>query len=545
MPQVRKQQYTRPIPEGATRTKTTIRRRGKDIEVPAVRFKGTDGRMMTAPVVQSGKGKDTHYRAESVHYYGTVKGKPVKLNRDKPSSEFLLNDLLKKEARGEAGSDNPFKEHRRKPLAEHIDDFAQALTERDAGADHVEQSSARVRNVLIGGCGFTRLGDIDQAKVAKWLAAQRRPAVPVEVPTGRDVFSTRDIADLIGAKSDSVAVQLKALGLTKGRKGGRIFVDRDAVVTLVGRRGRGASDATTNHYRISLRSFGRWLSGKEKRLPTNPFGDLGRVPMLEQRHARRELPTDQIRALLATTAVSTRVFRRLDGTTRSILYATANGTGFRAGGLASLTPECFHLDEARPTITLPVRSDKSKRGKVQPIPADLAAALRVFLEGKPGGKRVWPGTWPKDGAAAEMLKIDLEAAGIPYVVDGPDGPEHADFHSLRHSYLTALGRSGVDLRVQQELAGHKSSRTTERYSHVRLIDLAGAVDRLPATVGMGLPVPAASDTRTASKGDEGGAPAYVPLTFAPDSGGGLATAPDEGAVSRPGSRVGANRSEAG
>ncbi len=49
MPQVRKQEYTRPVPEGATRTKMTIRRRGKDIEVPAVRFKGTDGRMVTAP----------------------------------------------------------------------------------------------------------------------------------------------------------------------------------------------------------------------------------------------------------------------------------------------------------------------------------------------------------------------------------------------------------------------------------------------------------------------------------------------------------------
>jgi hypothetical protein len=73
MPQVRKQQYTRPIPEGAKRTTMTIRRRGKDATVPAVRFKGTDGRMMTAPVVQSGKGAGTHYRAESAHYYGTVR----------------------------------------------------------------------------------------------------------------------------------------------------------------------------------------------------------------------------------------------------------------------------------------------------------------------------------------------------------------------------------------------------------------------------------------------------------------------------------------
>ena len=45
-----------------------------------------------------------------------------------------------------------------------------------------------------------------------------------------------------------------------------------------------------------------------------------------------------------------------------------------------------------------------------------------------------------------MLRIDLEAAGIAYAVEGPDGPEYADFHSLRHSYLTLGGRSGIDLR---------------------------------------------------------------------------------------------------
>ena len=104
-----------------------------------------------------------------------------------------------------------------------------------------------------------------------------------------------------------------------------------------------------------------------------------------------------------------------------------------------------------------------------------------------------------------MLRIDLEAAGIPYVVEGPDGPEHADFHSLRHSSLTALGRSGVDLRVQQVLAGHSSSKTTERYSHVRLRDLAGAIDKLPTML-------------SAQPIEE---PAYLQLTFAADSGGGV------------------------
>ncbi len=81
-----------------------------------------------------------------------------------------------------------------------------------------------------------------------------------------------------------------------------------------------------------------------------------------------------------------------------------------------------------------------------------------------------------------MLRRDLEAVGIAYAVEGPDGPEYADFHALRHTYLTMLGRNGVDLRTAQELAGHSTPFLTARYSHRRLYDLAGAVEKLPNLV---------------------------------------------------------------
>ena len=77
-----------------------------------------------------------------------------------------------------------------------------------------------------------------------------------------------------------------------------------------------------------------------------------------------------------------------------------------------------------------------------------------------------------------MLRIDLEAAGIPY---RDESDRVADFHALRHSYITLLSRSGVSPKLAQELARHSDIRLTMNvYTHTGLFDLAAAVDSLPA-----------------------------------------------------------------
>src|SRR5947199_311292 len=95
----------------------------------------------------------------------------------------------------------------------------------------------------------------------------------------------------------------------------------------------------------------------------------------------------------------------LDAAARFHLYALACGTGFRAAALASLTPGHFDLAGPTPTVTLARRADKSRRGKVQPLPADVAELMRGYLAGRPAGAPVWPGGWAR--RSAEMLRIDL------------------------------------------------------------------------------------------------------------------------------------------
>jgi integrase len=445
-----------------------------DKDTPGARF-------VKARKVPKGTPGGRKVKKKSGKWYARVPGspKPIPLSTNKVAAQQMLADLVRKAELGKVGILDAFESHRRQPLADHLDDYRRDLEARGNDPRYVSLVHSRLI-ALCEGCNFRLLGELSASRVLDWLAEQRRKECPQELPAGPERFTRSAAAEALGMTPTAFRDAVKRLGLPATGKGPARRYPRATVEGVRDRLRRGSSVQTTNYYLSHLKSFCRWLV-RDRRMAESPVAHLeaGNVEV-DRRHDRRELTADELRHLLGKTQVSTRTFRGLTGRDRFVLYATACGTGFRAGALASLTPAHFDLDSPTATVALAARNNKSRKPRLQPLPADLVELLRDYLADRPANVPLWGGDWACKGEGAEMLRADLADAGIPYIIDSPDGPLYADFHALRHSYITALGRSGVDLRTAQELAGHSTPALTARYMHVRLHDMAGSVEKLPS-----------------------------------------------------------------
>jgi Phage integrase family len=141
--------------------------------------------------------------------------------------------------------------------------------------------------------------------------------------------------------------------------------------------------------------------------------------------------------------------------------------------LRTLTPDQFRLDSSAPSVT--GRSCYTKNGKeaVQPLALSLADRLRPWLATKAPGTPVFEGMTQR---TAEMLRVDLKAAGVPYETDSGV----ADFHSLRGDFISYIVSSGASVKTCQTLARHSTpSLTIGIYAKASLHDINGAVENLP------------------------------------------------------------------
>jgi len=130
--------------------------------------------------------------------------------------------------------------------------------------------------------------------------------------------------------------------------------------------------------------------------------------------------------------------------------------------------------------TLFVRDPKNKHSRTVPIPERL---VNLFLSKERGGaaEMVFPSrkkgqsTW-----VSKTVKRTLDEMGVNAGITDPR--QKLSFHSCRHSFCSWLAMEGVPLHVIGELAGHRSLKMVQRYSHLAPQTMRAAVallDRKP------------------------------------------------------------------
>jgi integrase/recombinase XerC len=217
------------------------------------------------------------------------------------------------------------------------------------------------------------------------------------------------------------------------------------VATLHRRR---LAKATIARKLAAVRSCFRFLA-RRGALEVNPARQV-RGPRLPRR-LPSFLPVDETAVLLARAPEPSMTGVR-DRALLELLYAS----GLRVAEGCGLDLE--DLDEVRHTVRVLGKGDKER---VVPVGETALGALAAYLELR--GRRRGPlflntrGGRLTPRSARRIVRARARQAGIDQRVTP---------HTLRHSFATHMLGAGADLRLIQELLGHRRLSTTQRYTHV-------------------------------------------------------------------------------
>ena len=213
----------------------------------------------------------------------------------------------------------------------------------------------------------------------------------------------------------------------------------------------------------ALRSFWRFLV-REGVVRAN-VARLLATPKVLQTVPRVMTPEQTSNLLDASAGHSERTQLPRDIAILEVLY----GCGMRVSELAGLNLEDIDFTER----WLRVRG-KGRKERQIPIPAKAASALETYLTARttvPGETAVFLN---RRGARLTDRSVRTLVKFYARLVAG-DSSVHP--HSLRHAYATHLLSDGADLRAIQELLGHASLSTTQKYTKVSLADLMAVYDK--------------------------------------------------------------------
>lgn len=201
----------------------------------------------------------------------------------------------------------------------------------------------------------------------------------------------------------------------------------------------------------------------------NPAADIA-MPKLEK-NIPNYLPVDEMFRLLERPEQEKPLGLR-DLAILEVLYSC----GLRASELKDLTLSSIDFDERLVKVI-----GKGNKERIVPIGRKALEAVRKYLEATQHIRRR-----DKEDAGDKPLFINfrggpLSSRSIGRIVKkyakGSALGSNISPHSVRHSFATHLLDGGADLRSVQELLGHESLSTTQRYTHVSLDRLMQVYDR--------------------------------------------------------------------
>lgn len=237
-------------------------------------------------------------------------------------------------------------------------------------------------------------------------------------------------------------------------------VDHIAIRDFLGElHGSRCARATMGRKVAAIRSFFRFLH-RERYVDRNP-ARLVSTPKKEKR-VPRVLPKEQA-AVLVTAPRGDSVLAVRDRAILELLYAT----GARVSELTALDRDDLHLEERSIRVL-----GKGRKERILPFGTKAQAALEAYLKVRSriarGRIDAEPLFLNKNGSrltsrsVARLLEKYVRVAAMQMKVSP---------HVLRHCFATHLLDAGADLRAIQELLGHASLATTQKYTHVSVQQL--------------------------------------------------------------------------
>ena len=228
---------------------------------------------------------------------------------------------------------------------------------------------------------------------------------------------------------------------------------------LAARAGLGDSKSSLGRKLAAIRSLFKYLA-REGVVPHSPAAAV--VTPKQEQHLPRVLSADDASRLMENPAAQKPRSLR-DQALLEVLYSA----GTRVAELVGLNVEDVDMDTGTATVL-----GKGRKERVVLLGTKAVEALRTYV-GEEGAKR---GPLFRNRRGGRLTARSVERIVAKECQALENFPTITP-HTLRHSFATHLLDGGADLRAIQELLGHASLATTQRYTHVALDRLMEAYDK--------------------------------------------------------------------